>query len=43
MFTHPRLSLTLGKLIQEGLDSGEIKPLPHKAFPAADVQARCGS
>ena len=38
MFTHPRLSLTLGKIIQEGLDSGEIKPPPHKAFPAEDVQ-----
>lgn len=38
MFTHPRLSTVLGKLIQEGLDSGEIKPLPHTAFGAADVQ-----
>ena len=32
------MSKTLGKLIQEGLDSGEIKPLPRKAFGAEDVQ-----
>jgi fatty acid synthase len=39
MFTHPRLSLVLQKLLADALAAGEVTPLPAAVYEASQVEA----